>query len=416
MRRFGVLALGVPAALVLATVASPVSSAPAAAAAACGTTSTAGTTYAQSSGETTLANTLFTDDTDDGDAISVTGGTLHAYRSSVTKTGDSSDTENSSFYGQNAAVLATADGAITLRGTDVVTDGIGANGIFAYGGSIAMTGCSISTSADSSHGADVTGGGSLALTDVDVTTLGASSSAVATDRGGGTVVVHDSTIRSEGSRSAALYSTGAISVYRTTATSTNDVAAAIDGANSILLAGSTLVGETNGFWTHDTIAETSADTPATVTMKRSTLRTGGAAFEDDGSYLTASLTRSKVKQTGDLVDASGGGTALVSANRTDLAGAVVVADGSTATLTLTHSTWHGTADGAAVRLRTAGTWVVTADSTLTSLAGARIAHGKVTNVRGNGHTVTYDASLAANSALDGGTYRLNHGGTLTPAS
>jgi hypothetical protein len=66
------------------------------------------------------------------------------------------------------------------------------------------------------------------------------------------------------------------------------------------------------------------------------------------------------------------------------------------------------------------TWTVTADSTLTSLSGARIsgptsAGSTITNFVGNGHTVTYDATLAANGALGGGTYSLAGGGTLTPA-
>lgn len=34
----------------------------------------------------------------------------------------------------------------------------------------------------------------------------------------------------------------------------------------------------------------------------------------------------------------------------------------------------------------------------------------ITNITGNGHTVSYDASLAANSALGGKTYSLVGGG------
>jgi hypothetical protein len=39
----------------------------------------------------------------------------------------------------------------------------------------------------------------------------------------------------------------------------------------------------------------------------------------------------------------------------------------------------------------------------------------ITNIVGNGHTVTYDATLAANSSLGGKTYSLANGGQLTPA-
>ena len=58
---------------------------------------------------------------------------------------------------------------------------------------------------------------------------------------------------------------------------------------------------------------------------------------------------------------------------------------------------------------------MTADSTLTALTDTNgIAGSSVTNIIGNGHTVTYDASLAANSSLAGKTYSLANGGTLEP--
>jgi len=58
---------------------------------------------------------------------------------------------------------------------------------------------------------------------------------------------------------------------------------------------------------------------------------------------------------------------------------------------------------------------VTGDSQLMSLSDSSgISGTTITNIHGNGHTVTYDASLAANSALGGKTYTLAGGGQLTP--
>ena len=57
----------------------------------------------------------------------------------------------------------------------------------------------------------------------------------------------------------------------------------------------------------------------------------------------------------------------------------------------------------------------TDDSNLTSLTGARISGSTVTNIIGNGHTVTYAASLAANAKLADKTYKLAGGGELRPA-
>ena len=55
---------------------------------------------------------------------------------------------------------------------------------------------------------------------------------------------------------------------------------------------------------------------------------------------------------------------------------------------------------------------MTADSHLTSLTGAKMSGTTITNITGNGRTVTYDKSASANSALGGKTYSLTGGGTL----
>jgi len=60
-------------------------------------------------------------------------------------------------------------------------------------------------------------------------------------------------------------------------------------------------------------------------------------------------------------------------------------------------------------------WNVTGTSYLTTLSDASgISGSTITNIHGNGHTVYYDATLAANSALGGKTYTLVGGGTLAP--
>jgi len=51
---------------------------------------------------------------------------------------------------------------------------------------------------------------------------------------------------------------------------------------------------------------------------------------------------------------------------------------------------------------------------LTSLSGVQIHGDTVTGIIGDGHDVTYDATLSANSALDGKTFELANGGELIP--
>jgi hypothetical protein len=49
--------------------------------------------------------------------------------------------------------------------------------------------------------------------------------------------------------------------------------------------------------------------------------------------------------------------------------------------------------------------------------GSRVIFGTtITNIHGNGHTVTYDPSLSATPALGGKTYSLAGGGQLVPRS
>ena len=100
-----------------------------------------------------------------------------------------------------------------------------------------------------------------------------------------------------------------------------------------------------------------------------------------------------------------------------LIGNVVTDATSTAATTLSGgSTLTGTIDKSALTLDSSSTWKVTGNSVLTTVSDTGgIAGGSITNIVGNGHTVTYDPSLAANSALGGKTYSLAGGGELVPA-
>jgi hypothetical protein len=107
----------------------------------------------------------------------------------------------------------------------------------------------------------------------------------------------------------------------------------------------------------------------------------------------ATLTLDDDKASGDLIT---GGTGTISAQ-------------------LEHdSTLTGDIDTAALTLDASSKWVVSGDSALSTLSDAAAVSGdQITNIEGNGHTVTYDASL--NSWLGGKTYKLAGGGTLKPA-
>jgi hypothetical protein len=118
---------------------------------------------------------------------------------------------------------------------------------------------------------------------------------------------------------------------------------------------------------------------------------------------------------------SNGGQATFNAVDQTLSGSVDVDGISTVALDLSdRSTLSGAINAAAsaksvsLSLDGSSRWTVTGTSYLTVLSdSAGISGSNVTNIVGDGHTVYYTSS--ANPSLDGRTYALLDGGTLTPA-
>ena len=91
------------------------------------------------------------------------GGSLNATGLTISKSGESSNTENSEFYGLNAAVLVQKGSEATIKDTTIETNATGANAIFSTGEN-AITNVSntkITTTGDSSRGLDATYGGTI---------------------------------------------------------------------------------------------------------------------------------------------------------------------------------------------------------------------------------------------------------------
>lgn len=142
-------------------------------------------------------------DTQDADmsVIMVTdGGSLTLENATVEKSGDTSNTENSEFYGQNAAVLVKSGSSATISDTTISTGAEGANAVFATGegAEITLSGVTINTTGNSSRGLDATYGGSITADTVDITTQGAHCAALATDRGEGTITVTNGKLHTAG--------------------------------------------------------------------------------------------------------------------------------------------------------------------------------------------------------------------------
>ncbi len=207
--------------------------------------------------------TEFTTDTDESgrtysssgsneQALLITGGTSSISGATITKTGDS-DGDESDFYGTNAAVLANS-GTLNISDSEITTDGVHANAVFAIGdGVINISDSVITTSNNTSGGIMVTGGGTLNADGLTVKTSGNSSAPIRSDRGGGTITVNGGSYESNGVGSPVVYSTADITVNNAEMTSTASEGVVVEGKNSVTLNGVTMTADNN---THNGKSET----------------------------------------------------------------------------------------------------------------------------------------------------------------
>lgn len=195
-----------------------------------------------------FTNEKFTSTQSDENAMLISGDvSVSAESITVTKTGDSNGGDNTSFYGNNSAVLAKDGANVLINNLEIKTDATGANGVFSYGGSattnnsqtdgtsITINDSKITTSKDNSGGVMVTGGGTLYGNNLTVNTAGTSSAAIRSDRGGGTLIIKGGTYKTTGKGSPSIYSTASITVSDAKLISTASEGVVIEGKNSVTL-------------------------------------------------------------------------------------------------------------------------------------------------------------------------------------
>jgi hypothetical protein len=212
------------------------------------------------------------------------GTTLTVTSPTIVSSSVGGNSNDGSFYGTDAALLAygssastTSGGSITITGGTITTSGQYGNGAFASGdgSTITLNGTTITATGANAHGVDAAQDGTLNLTSVTATTSGASSSVVATDRGGGTVTVTGGTYTANGSRSAGIYSTGVITATNGTFTANDAEAAVVEGDNSVTLTGSTLVsssGDDRGIFLYQSTSGDAATGTSSFTMTSGSIK------------------------------------------------------------------------------------------------------------------------------------------------
>ena len=396
------------------------------------------------SGETvSKSGVAFTYTTSDSNTILVqNGGYLTLKNSTVYKGGDLTNTnsEDSEFYGTNAAILVTAKSTLNISDCEIVTNATGANAIFvsnldslSSGATAYISNVVINTYKDKSRGLDATFGGTITADNVTIYTRGGSCASLATDRGEGTLVVTNSKIytgvgQTSGSGSPLIYSTGDITVSNTTGTSYVSQIACVEGKNSITLSDCNLVGygkgnrEVSGVYVDlaGVFIYQSMSGDADVGTAQFSASNSNLTIASDSSYYTSApmffVTNTKATisldnctlnfGSGVLLNAAGqsqwgtsgsnGGEVTFTASNMDLSGNIVVDSISTLDFTLTGTAYTGAVNTAGTYGETnlvigsTSSWTLTEDSYVTSLSNSgTINYGSHTLYVGG---VAYSAS------------------------
>ncbi|MBW3089027.1 adhesin [Bifidobacterium sp. 82T24] len=406
-------------------------------------------TLTADSTEKTSGTTVTSTKADQNAALAQNGGTLTLDGATLNKSGDGSNDDNDNFYGTNSVLLAVGkQSKAIVSGSTIRATSSGSNGIFATDSATVLANdTTISTTSDNSRALDATYGGTILANAIDATTDGDHSATVATDRGGGTVSLTGSTLKTSGSGSPLLYSTGDVQVNGVNGTADGSQIAGMEGLNTILISDSTLESTITSKTASDPIAngviiyqstsgdaEASTGEHATFQAKDSTLKSAiqsGSMFYFTNTTADVVLSNTTLdfdtaKAT--LINASGndsnkwgqagsnGATVNFTGRGQQLEGDVTADTISTVNLYLLDgSTWSGKAkivDNASAASESTGasgstpvsdapiavnvdgtsTWTVTGDTTISTLnvaSGGRVvdSSGRSVTIVAGGRTV-----------------------------
>lgn len=382
----------------------------------------AGGATAVDGSEETLSGSYSSTESDESAILVTNGGTATISGATVDKSaGDSTNTENSEFYGVNAGILVQENSSATITGATISTNAKGANAVFATGENAKITikdSTVTTTGSSSSRGLDATYGGTIEADNVTVTTQGGSCAALATDRGEGTVTANNSTLETNGAGSPVIYSTGNISIDNTTGTANGAQTIVIEGKNSATVTNSTLTasgkGNRNdvdnaGVMIYQSMSGDAGEGTGTLTAENSTLEiqstsdyyTTAPMFFITNTDAVINLTNTKlVYGSGILISAKGtnewgkegsnGGNVTLNATNQTLSGSIELDSISSAAINLNASSYEGTINGdnsakeVTLTLDANSTVKLTGDSYVTALEDADSTYA---NIDFNGYTL-----------------------------
>lgn len=375
-------------------------------------------------GEQTLSAAYTSTKSDENAILIQDGGNATVSSATVTKSGDSTNTENSEFYGINAAVLTTKGSTATIKNSKITTSAKGANAVFSTGeDSKVYIGDStvISTGESSARGLDATYGGYIEADNVTVSTQGNSCAALATDRGEGTVTAKSSELSTAGTGSPIIYSTGNISISDTKGSASNSQMVVVEGKNSAAVTDSALTcsGKGNrgtdnktdscGVMIYQSMSGDAGTGEGTFTSKNSTLTVSSDSdyyksapmFFVTNTDASINLTNTKLSYGSDILlsakgtsewgnSGSNGGNVTLTAKNQTLKGNITADKISTVTIKMTSSDYTGTINGdnsaekISLTLDSNSKIKLTGDSYVTSLSDSDSSYS---NIDLNGYTL-----------------------------
>ena len=362
-----------------------------------------GATYTHSSGTATITSD-YSSSTQYYNVIQCTGGTLTMNGCTITKTGDGSGGDNSSFYGNNSSIYAgaasstnyqsttAASGAkIVAKNVTVSGSAQGANAVIATNGAtVEIDGITIVNNNSVSRGLHATYGGIINASNVDITTNEATSSTIATDRGGGTVTVNGGKATANGSKSAVIYSTGKMSATSLVGTSAKGEIAVIEGDNSISMTNCTMTSgssERGLLLMQSGSGDASGVSPVmTITGTSLTMTDSSAPLIEVATCVTATITLDNCTVT----VPSGYLMKVMADSQWSTSGAVgnLILSNGTYSGTVTYDTGYT----ANVTVNEGAVWNLTGNATVSEL----VNNGTINK---NGYTLTY-SSLSGSGTIN----------------
>ena len=364
----------------------------------------------------TLSGSYTSKKSDQSVVLVKNSGTLTLNNAVLNKlSGDSSNTENSEFYGINAGLLVTTKSTANVTNAKITTSAKGSNAVFATGtnAKINISDSTITTTGSSSaRGLDATYGGTIYADNVTVSTSGNSCASLATDRGEGTVTAKNSTLSTKGTGSPVIYSTGKISISNTTGTVSGSQMVVIEGKNSATVTNSKLTAsgqgnrnnvDNSGIMIYQSMSGDASTGTGTFTAKNSTLSVSknssyykkSPMFFVTNTDAVINLTNTKlsygsntllsVKGTSEWGQSgSNGGTVKLNASKQTLTGNINLDKLSTLTMKLSNSsTYTGTinaknsAKKISLTLDSSSKIKLTGDSYVTSLNDADSSYSNI---------------------------------------